>query len=102
MNTSDQGAAAVAVKPSEAAIEPRQLPPFKLILHNDDVNGMDEVVRAIVELTPIRMTEAIQKMLEAHCTGCSLLLVTHRERAELYVEQFTACRINTSIEPDGD
>ncbi len=95
-----QSATATLTQPKKPAIKPRRLPPFKLILHNDDVNEMDIVVRTIVELTPLQMTDAIQKMLEAHSSGCALLLVTHRERAELYVEQFASCKITTSIEPD--
>jgi len=31
----------------------------------------------------------------------SLLLVSHKERAELYVEQFATFNITVSIEPDG-
>lgn len=75
-------------------------PPYRVILHNDDVNDMVYVVEVILKLTPLTREEAIKKMLEAHYTGCSLLLVTHKERAELYVEQFKSCRLTVTIEPD--
>lgn len=78
----------------------RKLPPFKLILHNDDFNAMDEVVRAIVRIAQLSVAGAVQRMLEAHLSGKSLLLVTHKERGELYVQQFTSCKITTSLEPD--
>jgi ATP-dependent Clp protease adaptor protein ClpS len=38
-------------------------------------------------------------MLEAHRTGVALVLVTHLERAELYVDQFRSKKIRVTIEP---
>lgn len=78
----------------------RWLPPFRVILHNDDVNTVDHVVRTIVKLTPLNTEEAVARTLEAHETGSSMLLVTHKERAELYVEQFASCKLNVTCEPD--
>ncbi|MCG3136532.1 MAG: hypothetical protein HJJLKODD_00366 [Phycisphaerae bacterium] len=78
---------------------PETLPPYKLILHNDDVSSMVDVVRTIVNLTPLGIRHAIRCMLEAHHKSYSLLLVTHRERGELYVEQFASCRLITTLEP---
>lgn len=77
-----------------------ELPPFRVILHNDDVNTFEHVIASIVKLTPLSAEEAIQRTLEAHETGCSLLLVTHRERAELYVEQFASVGLTVTCEPD--
>lgn len=78
----------------------RQLPPFRVILHNDNVNTVEHVVRTIVKLTPLNEQEAAARTLEAHESGSSVLLVTHKERAELYVEQFATCKLNVSCEPD--
>ena len=90
------------VRQEEAAKpKPRKLPPFKVILHNDDENDMVHVIQAIRHLTPLSRTEAMRSMLEAHMAGCSLLLVTHRERAELYVEQFASYSLTVTAEPDG-
>src|SRR5512133_2989760 len=66
---------------------PRMLPPWKVLLHNDDVNAMDYVVNTITSLTPLSKDEAKQRTLEADKTGVSLILTTHKERAELYQEQ---------------
>jgi len=77
----------------------RQLPPFKVLLHNDDVNEMSYVVRSILEITHLSKQEATQRMIEAHQRGVSWLLTTHKERAELYVEQFTTKGLTTSMEP---
>ncbi len=94
---------AVAVpkkKPAPAKRTPGQLPPYKVLLHNDDVNDFGHVLRAIVQLTSLQKEEAVQKMLEAHKTGLALLLVTHKERAELYQEQFASLSLTVTIEPD--
>ena len=94
-----------AAKPSETTavlpekVKPRLLPMYKVLLHNDDDNNMEDVVQSIVMLTPIPAAEALVKMLEAHKTGVALLLVTHRERAELYQEQFQSRQLTVTIEP---
>ncbi len=84
----------------EEVAKPRLLPMYRVILHNDDVNDMVNVVETILTLTPLETQEAVDRTLEAHHTGCSLLLVIHKERAELYVEQFMSRRLTVSIEPD--
>ena len=78
----------------------RQLPPYRVLLHNDDTNDMLFVVDKIVELTPLGIDEAVERMLEAHQAGVTLLLVTHRERAELYVDQFATFDLIATIEPE--
>ena len=90
----------LAVRPQEKPAKPRLLPPFKLLLHNDDTNTMEDVVRAIVMLTPLAANVAIRRMLEAHEQGVALLLTTHKERGELYVDQFASLKITTTLEPD--
>ncbi len=99
----DIGAAAVAAptkKPAPPERKPRKLPPFKLLLHNDDVNTFEHVIRSIIRLTPIQAEEAVVKTIEAHETGVALLLVTHLERAELYVDQFATLSVTVTIEAD--
>ena len=78
----------------------RQLPPWKVLLHNDDVNTIEDVILAILRLTPLGEKEAILRTIEAHERGSALLLVTNRERAELYVEQFASMRLTVTCEPD--
>jgi len=77
----------------------RQLPPYKVLLHNDSINEVSYVVRSIIELTHMNRLDAQQRTLEAHHTGLALLLVTHKERAELFVEQFTSKGLTVSAEP---
>jgi len=79
---------------------PRLLPPWKVILHNDDINELDKVVRIVRQLTPLSKQEAVTRTLEANDTGAALLLVTHQERAELYVEQFASCGLTVTAEAE--
>ncbi len=79
---------------------PGHLPMYKVLLHNDDKNDMEHVILSIVDLTPLKEEEAILRTVEAHKTGVALLLVTHRERAELYVDQFASKSLTVTIEPD--
>ncbi len=101
-NDNHDGATAVAplIKPSQPIRKPKQLPPYKVLLHNDPVNTFDHVIKSIVQLTPLNVEDAIERTVEAHESGLSLLLVTHKERAELYAEQFTSLKLSISIEPD--
>ena len=76
------------------------LPPFKVVLHNDDVNTFEHVIVSILKITPLEEPEAIEKTIEAHETGQAVLLITNRERAELYVEQFASLSLTATCEPD--
>jgi len=90
----------VSPRKQTTKIPPRLLPPWKVILHNDDMNELEDVVRTVFRLTPLSKQEATTRTLEAHETGAALLLVTHQERAELYVEQFGSCGLTATAEPD--
>ena len=90
---------APARKPVPARPAPRKLPPWKVLLHNDDVNEMEYVVQTITMLTPLSDRQAAARMLEAHLRGLALMLVTHRELAELYRQQFASRRLTVTIEP---
>jgi ATP-dependent Clp protease adaptor protein ClpS len=95
----DGGRWVAATRPRKAPPTPDLLPPFRVLLHNDDKNELLDVVEAIVELTPLNARRASSVMLEAHMSGVALVLVTHKERAELYVEQFASKRLTVTIEP---
>ena len=80
--------------------KPKHQPRYAVILHNDDVNDRDDVVRIIRQLTSLTKQEATARMMEADESGAALLLVTHHERAELYVEQFASMGLTATCEPD--
>ena len=75
------------------------LPPWRVLLHNDDHNDMGFVVETICMLTPLNQTAAVQSTLTAHTRGLALLVVTHKERAELYQDQFRSRGLTVTIEP---
>lgn len=77
-----------------------RLPPYRVILHNDDVNTFEHVILTILRLTDLTEQEAVERTIEAHENRCALLLVTHRERAELYVEQFASFSLTVTCEPE--
>lgn len=91
-------AAAAAARGAPAPTRVDHLPPFRVLLHNDDHNDMVYVVETLLDLTPLEVRHATRIMFEAHQTGVALVLVTHRERAELYVDQFRSKGITVSME----
>ncbi len=97
------GAATATPKKSRKAVPkpkpPQMLPPWKVLLHNDDKNDQMYVVVSIMALTTLKEQDAIERMLEAHKSGVALLLTTHKERAELYKDQFQSKGLIVTIEP---
>ena len=86
-------------KPKPKPPGPQQLPPWKVLLHNDDKNTFEHVILSLIELTPLEPHKALQVTLEADKTGVALVLVTHKERAELYQDQFKSKSLVVTIEP---
>jgi len=93
------GGASTAVRPRRSDPRVDQLPPWNVLLHDDDESDMLFVVDTIVVLGVANRPDAIVRMLEAHETGCALLTTTHRERAELWAEQFASKGLTVTIEP---
>jgi ATP-dependent Clp protease adaptor protein ClpS len=78
----------------------RLLPPYNVLLHNDDVNTMDHVVHALLRSVPrLTRAEAIQIMLEAHHTGVALVVTCPLEQAELYRDRLQSYGLTATIEP---
>jgi len=90
---------APAKAPEKTDRKPKQLPPYKVLLHNDDVNTFEHVIVSILKVTTLSPQEALIRTIEAHETGVALLLTTHYERAELYQDQLATFQITASIEP---
>ena len=88
-------------RPTPLVPPARKLPGFRVLLHNDDINEMGYVVRTIVMLAHLDPSSAFQVMMAAHNGGVALVLVTHKERAELFREQFASRGLKVTIEPDG-
>jgi ATP-dependent Clp protease adaptor protein ClpS len=94
-------------KPSAPQVRPEKKeqtevpPPWRVLLHNDEVNLFENVIRILHRLTPLSEEEAFQRTQRAHTSGRAVLLSTHKERAELYVEQLTSAGLTVTMEEDG-
>lgn len=93
---------AAQVQPEELTrLRAKLLPPYKVVLFNDDYNDMDYVVavllRLIEHLTP---PAAIEIMLTAHLTGSAVVVVCPKERAEYYQERLLGYGLTATIEPE--
>lgn len=75
-----------------------QMPPYKIILHNDEINTAEYVVNKVQEITKLEEEIAAKRVLEAHQHGKATLLATHKEKAELLVEMFESCKIIVTME----
>ena len=84
----------------EQRTKPRALEPYKVVLHNDDHNSMDHVVRSLVRSVPgLGVRKAVQIMLEAHNSGRAIVIVCPLEPAELYRDRLESCGLTATIEP---
>ena len=72
---------------------------YRVVLHRVAGQGLLVVAAALRELTHYGEAEAMARMWQAHHAGRALVLETHLERAELYVEQFAAKGLRASLEP---
>jgi ATP-dependent Clp protease adaptor protein ClpS len=77
----------------------RRFPPYRVILHNDDVHSTDEVVLALCKSVPsLSQRKAILIMLQAHVTGRATVVVCSREEAEYYAERLGTFNLTVTIE----
>ncbi len=75
------------------------LPPYRVMLHNDDVNEMLDVVRALLESVPELTSErAAEIMIEAHTHGEAEVIRCPLERAELYRDRLRSFGLTATIE----
>ncbi len=67
----------------------RRIPPYHVILLNDDHHSMEFVVEVLCKALGCPLEQAVQLMLEAHHSGRSILWTGPKEVAELKQEQIT-------------
>ncbi len=79
----------------------RLLPPYKVILFNDDYNDMDYVVAVLLHtVNNLSQQEAERIMLTAHLMGSAVVVVCPKEIAEYYQERLLGYGLTATIEPD--
>jgi ATP-dependent Clp protease adaptor protein ClpS len=83
----------------DTGTRPLILPPYAVILHNDDHNEMLYVVRSLVLCVPeVTADQAVAIMMEAHEQGRALVVVCPLERAELYRDRLESRGLTATIE----
>ncbi|WP_439628014.1 ATP-dependent Clp protease adaptor ClpS [Gemmata sp.] len=69
----------------------RRQPPYAVVLHNDDVNGMEYVVSVLRKIFGYSVEKCVELMLEAHEKGKAAVWVGALEVAELKADQVRSC-----------
>lgn len=78
----------------------RLLPPYRVILHNDDVNDMGHVVQSLLKTVPsLSEDDATIIMTEAHTKGQASVITCPKEPAEHYRDGLESCGLTATIEP---
>ena len=81
----------VTTKPkSDEKTRTRRVPPFNVILENDDHHSCDFVVDVLRKALGFNEQRAIQIMFEAHTKGRAIAWTGPKEVAELKVEQISS------------
>jgi ATP-dependent Clp protease adaptor protein ClpS len=92
----------MAVETLEKRSTARKLAPrYRVLLHNDDFNGMEYVVQVLMQTIPsLTQPQAVSIMMEAHTNGIALVIVCAQEHAEFYCETLKNHGLTSTIEPD--
>ena len=72
---------------ADEATRPRLLPPYNLILENDDYHSFEFVVLVLCKALGYAVEKAYQYTKEAHDTGQAVVWTGAKEVAELKLEQ---------------
>jgi ATP-dependent Clp protease adaptor protein ClpS len=74
------------------------IPFYKVLLHNDDVNTMEHVTRALRQVFKFEQAVCERLMMEAHRNGVALCAVEPLEQAELHRDQLITLSLVATIE----
>ncbi|MBH8562466.1 ATP-dependent Clp protease adapter ClpS [Nostoc sp. CENA67] len=92
----------MSVETIEKPSTSRKLAPrYRVLLHNDDYNPMEHVVRVLLTTVPsLTQPQAVSIMMEAHTNGLALVITCAQEHAEFYCETLKSHGLTSTIEPD--
>lgn len=94
------GATIVETRPAPARPRPAAPRAWKVLLHNDDVNTFEHVIRTLRSLLHLPLELAWGTADEVHRDGLAIVARSHREHAELIQEQLQSCGLTATIEPE--
>jgi ATP-dependent Clp protease adaptor protein ClpS len=75
------------------------LPPYNVILHNDDVHTFDEVARALNKVVGVSLKRGYELADIVHNNGNAIVATCRKEQAELYRERLEGYKLTVTIEP---
>ncbi|XP_057735271.1 ATP-dependent Clp protease adapter protein CLPS1, chloroplastic [Arachis stenosperma] len=80
----------------------KSVPPYRVILHNDNFNKREYVVQVLMKVIPgMTIDNAVNIMQEAHYNGLSVVIICSQADAEVYCMQLRGNGLLSSIEPAG-
>lgn len=83
------------VKPSKPA--PKQSPMWNVVLHNDSVNSFEYVIQTLITVTRLDPVAAMDRTVEAHTKGMTVVATCLKEHAEFKRDQLQSKRLTASI-----
>lgn len=73
---------------------------FKILLHNDDHNSFEHVIKTLCEIFKYENNVAAKMAMEVHTNGlCIVKDDLSQEHAEFYRDQLIAKSLSSTIEP---
>lgn len=88
MSEADSPGTATVTRPeTREERQTRRIPPYNVILLNDDDHSMEFVVAVLSKVFSYKLERCFQLMLEAHTSGRAIVWTGTKEVAELKVEQ---------------
>lgn len=82
-------------------------PPFRVIIHNDDITPMDFVVNVLMKIFKLMLPEAEQVMLIAHIRGAAYVQTLPKSEAQQrigrahFAANLEGYPLRFSMEPEG-
>ena len=97
---SDQNSSDNKITVAVAPPKTKGLKQWKVIVHNDDVNTYEHVIKTFVQIVRMDEQTAFAKTVEVDKEGLSVVAVTHKEHAEFIQGQLQSKALTVTIEPD--
>lgn len=82
--------AATKTRPKRKTAPPKQLPPWNVVLLDDDDHSYDYVIEMLGKVCYHSVEQATKMAKEVDSNGRVIVLTTHKERAELKRDQILA------------
>ena len=78
----------------------KPLPGWKVIVHDDDHNTYEHVIKSLMAIIRLNLRTAYKKTVEVDKQGLAVVEVTHKEKAELLRDQLQSLGLTSTIEAD--